>query len=450
MKIRESLSSGHVKFFLTSNYYLLYLLRVLPHRYVPWPLSSLEYALTSKLRVLPVFSRIGPAVSPLFSAVADRAETKPLESALTEKGEGVPHSTLKVKLQRQLELPRVEHGPRRPVQRVRRTFQISRCAGAAESRRIHGAEIRRAIYRVEEPDIRRVEKVERLRDQFQVSLFAKGNSARDPEIDGTEIVADKRVAWLDADAVVVAEDVSVGVEAGEFGEAVGRLNRGDQAEKEIARKWIPGLRSCDRPVHHHAVAHVVGGDGAFRTKILAVLRYQHKAGIRPVVDGLGPGVANAVGKVVCQPPVHIDEQAVILRVPSRCSFKIDCDRKGAHTGREWAGKRVGAIQILRPRAALRIVQSNDRRGVWLVHVEEAAEVNPADVQSANAYGRIPQWFKFEGQAGLPPVRVLVILVKAHNHGRPKESALRQRGLSRKTTVWEGNSIRIRSGGKELL
>src|SRR6266446_7424079 len=88
MKIRESLSSGHVKFFLTSNYYLLYLLRVLSHRYDRWPLSSLEYALASKLRVLPVFSRIGPAVSPLFSAVAARAETKPLESSLTEKGGG--------------------------------------------------------------------------------------------------------------------------------------------------------------------------------------------------------------------------------------------------------------------------------------------------------------------------------------------------------------------------
>ena len=88
MKIRESLSSGHVKFFLTSNYYPLYLLRVLPHRYVRWPLSPLEYALTSKLRVLPVFSRIRRSVSPFFSAVADRAETNPLESALTEKGGG--------------------------------------------------------------------------------------------------------------------------------------------------------------------------------------------------------------------------------------------------------------------------------------------------------------------------------------------------------------------------
>src|SRR4029077_18742104 len=151
-------------------------------------------------------------------------------------GEGVVPTLrrchLEVKLQRQLNLPGVEHRTRRPVQRVRRTFQIAVRTGASEGAGIKGAEIRRTIDSVEEPNIRGVEKVERLRNHLQVSLFAKGNCARDAEIDGTEVVADKRVARLDADAVVVAEDVSIGVEAGEFGEAHGRLNRSDQAEEE--------------------------------------------------------------------------------------------------------------------------------------------------------------------------------------------------------------------------
>src|SRR5260370_27333010 len=98
---------------------------------------------------------------------------------------------------------------------------------------MHGTEIRRTIYGVEEPDIRGVEEVERLRDHLQVSLFPKGNSARDAEIDRPEVVADKRVARFDPHAVVVAEDVSIRVEAGQFGAAHARLNRGVHAEQKI-------------------------------------------------------------------------------------------------------------------------------------------------------------------------------------------------------------------------
>src|ERR1700726_1292097 len=71
---------------------------------------------------------------------------------------------LEGKLQRQLNLPRIEHRARRTVKRVRRAFQVSSCAAAAECRRVRRAEIRSAIDRVEKTDVRGVEKVESLGD----------------------------------------------------------------------------------------------------------------------------------------------------------------------------------------------------------------------------------------------------------------------------------------------
>src|ERR1700687_2610167 len=329
---------------------------------------------------------------------------------------------LEVEFQRQLNLPWVIDRPGRAVERIRRAFQVSGCAGAAECRRIHGTKIRRTIYSVEEPNIGRVEKIERLRDYFHVSLFAEGNGACDAEIDGTEIVAGKRVAWFDADAVVVSKDVPIGVESSEFGEAHGRLNRGDQTEEEVARKRIPGLRSCNRSVHDHPVAHIVGRECALGAEILAVLGYQHKAGIRPIIDGLCPSITDAVRQIVRQPLVYVDQQTVILRIPPRRSFEINRNREGAYARIERA--RHGshsAILIFGTRPPTRIVQSYNLRWIRLVHVEEAAKVNTANMQTTDADGRVRQRIEFQRQTGLYAVRILVILIEAHDHGRPKES-----------------------------
>src|SRR5260370_9761845 len=176
----------------------------------------------------------------------------------TYKNQAVPAAAqaLEIKLQRQLNLPRVEYRARRAVKRIRRAFQVSGRARAPECRGIHRAEIRRAVDGVKKPDVRGVEEIESFGDHLKVLPLPYGNCARDAEIDGTEVAADKRVARLDAHAVVVAEDVSIGVEAGELSEAHGRLNRGDQAEQEIARHWIPVFGRCNCTCHDNSVAHV--------------------------------------------------------------------------------------------------------------------------------------------------------------------------------------------------
>src|SRR5258706_4370958 len=131
-------------------------------------------------------------------------------------------------------------------------------AVASKCRRIHRAEIRRAVHGVKKSYVRGVEEVESLRDHFKASLFAEWDRTPDAEIHGTEVVANKGVARLDADPIVVAENISIGVEARELGKTHGRLHRGDQAKEEVARKGIPRLRSCNRSVHHDAVPHIVG------------------------------------------------------------------------------------------------------------------------------------------------------------------------------------------------
>src|SRR4029077_16925698 len=107
---------------------------------------------------------------------------------------------LEVELQRQLDLPRVEHRPRRPIQRVRRTLAIPAIRTVAEERgRIHRTEIRRAIDRIEKPNIGRVRKVEGFRDHFQTSLFPEGKGAPYSHVNRPEVVTNKRIARLDAD-----------------------------------------------------------------------------------------------------------------------------------------------------------------------------------------------------------------------------------------------------------
>src|SRR6266404_5182363 len=115
------------------------------HRYLSASLTPSECALTSKHRVLPIFSRNRRRVSALLSALATRASSNLFRIRTYRKlgGGGLPvRSFLEVELQRQLYLSRVEYGARRPVQRVRRTFQVAGRAGTAKRRRIHRAEIR--------------------------------------------------------------------------------------------------------------------------------------------------------------------------------------------------------------------------------------------------------------------------------------------------------------------
>src|ERR1700682_416674 len=206
---------------------------------------------------------------------------------------------LEIELQRPLTLPRIEHRARRSVKCIRRSLQmIAIRAVALESGRIHRTEIRSAIYRVEEPNIGGVEKVERFRNHLQASLLAERKRAPHADVDGAEVVSDKRVARLDAHSVVVSEDVAIRVEAREFCGAHRALNCCGQAEEKVACKRIPALRRRHRSVYDHPVANVIRRQRTLSAEILAVLWNQHEARIRPIIDGLGPGVADAVRKIM--------------------------------------------------------------------------------------------------------------------------------------------------------
>lgn len=131
--------------------------------------------------------------------------------------------------------------------------------------------------------------------------------SRKAEIDAPEVVSDKRIAGIDPDAIVISEDVAVGVKPREFGEALRRLDGGYQAEEKVAREDIPGGGRRHGAVQHQAVADVVGRKGALGAEVFAVLRDQHETGVRPVIDGLRPGVADAIREIPGQPFVNVDQ-----------------------------------------------------------------------------------------------------------------------------------------------
>src|SRR5947209_3921830 len=84
-----------------------------------------------------------------------------------------------------------------------------------------------------------------------------------------------------------------------WAEICGAINR-------IEGPNVPSFGRRYRRIEHDPVPDVVRRQRALRAEILAVLWNQHEAGIRAIVDGLRPCVADAVGKVMCKPLVHVD------------------------------------------------------------------------------------------------------------------------------------------------
>src|SRR5262249_29991052 len=195
---------------------------------------------------------------------------------------------------------------------------------------------------------------------------------------------------------VVAEDVAIGVEAGELGKAAGRLDGRDQPELIVPRKRIPGVWRSHGSIKNEAMANVVGGVGTLATEVLAVLWNQYKAGVGAVVDGLRPGVANAVREVVSQALIHVDEQAIVLRIPTRSCFEVDGDRKSANAGRERARDGDGAVDVFQAGLALRIEGGDGAGRIRLIDVEKATEVHAANMKAADADRRVVPWLEFDG------------------------------------------------------
>src|SRR5439155_229543 len=82
-----------------------------------------------------------------------------------------------------------------------------------------------------------------------------------------------------------------------------------------------------------------------RAEVLAVLRDQYEAGVRPIVNGFRAGVADAVREMMRQALVHIDQQPVILGIPTRSCLEVNCDRKSAHAGSKRACLNGRAIDV---------------------------------------------------------------------------------------------------------
>src|SRR5258708_7339888 len=186
---------------------------------------------------------------------------------------------------RKLNLPRVEGGSRRAVVRIWRSFQESLCR-APLCRWVKWAKVARAIDRIEEPDIDGVQEVESLSDELDLLVLMNIEGAREAQVHGLQAVATEGIAGLDAHAVIVAENVAVGIKAGELGEVLGRLQSENQPKLEVTSRHVPCVRSFRGGIGHKAVAHVVGGKRPLGLDVLAVLRDQHEAGVRAIINPL--------------------------------------------------------------------------------------------------------------------------------------------------------------------
>src|SRR5713101_1406380 len=236
--------------------------------------------------------------------------------AATTGLEEMPRRRSEIELQSQLNLARIVDGARRTVKSVRGTFQVGSGAGAAEGGCIQGTEIRSTVNGVEVTNVQGVGKVESLGDEFEAASFAEGKLAGDAHIHGTEIVTDKGVARFDADAVVVVEDVAIGVKTGEFSKAQRRLDGGDYGEEEIPPDGAPAIGSRDRAIEHQALANIVAREGALGAEVLAVLGDEHEAGVGAIVDALGKRIADSVSEVVTEPLVYTEKKTVVDGVPA--------------------------------------------------------------------------------------------------------------------------------------
>src|SRR6266849_4960783 len=152
---------------------------------------------------------------------------------------------------RELNLPRVEGGARRPVIRVWRSFQEA-LRSASLCRWIKRAEISRAVHGVEEPNVDCVQQVESFGDELDFLILMDIESPREAQVHGLQAVAPEGVARFDSHTVVVSENVAVGIEAGELGEMLRRLQSENEPHLEVAPRHAPSMRSLRSCVGHKA------------------------------------------------------------------------------------------------------------------------------------------------------------------------------------------------------
>src|SRR5215471_14059156 len=135
-------------------------------------------------------------------------------------------------------------------------------------------------------------------------MFAEVKRARTSQINRVNVLAAEGIPPFDSHAVVVSENVTVGVKAGKLGEELRRLQRDYRTELKIAKPHASRGGRRKRAVQHKSVADVVSGIGLLLAEISAILRNQHKTGIRPVVDRMRKRIADSRAEVAAVPFVH--------------------------------------------------------------------------------------------------------------------------------------------------
>ena|SRR5437867_2989826 len=121
--------------------------------------------------------------------------------------------------QRELNLARIEDGPRSAIVRVRRALpEIGSWTADPNSPR--RAEVGGCIRCVVEPDVHSVKGVECLGESLQAGTLCELESARHSEIDTLKTISFESIARLDAYAIITGEPISVRIQAGEFREVV--------------------------------------------------------------------------------------------------------------------------------------------------------------------------------------------------------------------------------------
>src|SRR6266446_6807803 len=209
------------------------------------------------------------------------------------RGSGLPGHRLHLprKTQRKLNLTRVEDGSRRTIARVGRCFTEKLSdARAARCYDIERAKISRPVHRVKEAHVHRVEKVESLRNSLDVEALGNREFPGDTQVHTLVAVALKSIPRFQANAIIVAEHVAVHVRPGEFGEVVRRLQADDGREFPVIDQKLLLRRTSQDCIGHKSVRRVIRRYSTLAIEMQAVLRNQHEAGIRPVVNTLRPRV----------------------------------------------------------------------------------------------------------------------------------------------------------------
>src|SRR5437588_8843833 len=180
------------------------------------------------------------------------------ENAVSWRGIGTPPALgLKGEAQSQLQLARIKYRARRSVGWVGRTLpEVGTRPAYCNSP--NWAEVCGAVCSVEEADIYRIQKVEGFNHRLQMGTFGQVKGPRQAHIYTLIGIATEGISRLDANAVVVPEDVAVGVEARELGEVVRRFDTHDGAHLEVVDNRVHLRGAINRGICHETVPHVIG------------------------------------------------------------------------------------------------------------------------------------------------------------------------------------------------